>query len=160
MTGKTLKPSYIICNTCHSNDVMWKPVSTWECKNKDLNRMRLIPWFLDSLILGTWHAGCESVHNNQRNYILSCPGTRNELCKCSDSNFLLLLLFFVPKSIHKSICFISRRFAEAWSSFTKSHLWSATWFISPEISTGMKMPCKDSSISTPASSMVHNFYFP
>lgn len=124
-------------------------------QNKVLNRTRLRCCFPD---FGEWHVDCESIHSNQRNYILSSPGTRSELCKCLVSNFFLLL--FVPKYSHKSICFISRRFAETWSNSTKSHLWCTMWFRNPEISTGMKMPCKDSTISTPASSMMQNFYFP
>lgn len=62
--------------------------------------------------------------------------------------FQFFLLLFMPNTAHKSICFLSRRFSQAWSSFTKSHLCCAIQFINPELSFGMKTPFKNSVIST------------
>lgn len=71
-----------------------------------------------------------------------------------------LFFLFMPNTIHKSICFLSRRFAEAWSSFTKSHLWRVMQFINPELSFGMKTPFKDSIISTLTGLLICRFFFP
>lgn len=103
------------------------------------------------------NAGCVSVCSNQSNHILSHPGTRSSWVNFA-SVWIQIFFLFMPNTIHKSICFLSRRFAEAWSSFTKSHLCCAMQLINPELSFGMKTPFKVSVISTLTGLLICKFF--
>lgn len=109
------------------------------------------------LISRRWDAGCEIVLSSPSNHILPGPGTRISWTKFI-SVWIQIIFLFMPKITHKSLCFLSRKFTEVWSSCTKSHLWCAMQFVI-EISTSMKTPCKNSTIPTLASLMISNFPF-
>lgn len=110
------------------------------------------------LISRRWDAGCEIVFSSPSNHILPGPGTRSSWTK-SITVWIQIIFLFMPKIIHKSLCFLSRKFTEAWSSCTKSHLWCAMQFVI-EISTSMKTPCKNSTIPNLVSLMIPKFSFP
>lgn len=141
MTGTILKPSYIIYHT--SGTLMWKPLSTRGC---DTNIGMGQSWGVVSLIPRRWmqvvwvHAAIKAITS----FPIQELGAREWTLQVFGFRFFL----FMPNTIHKSICFLSRRFAEAWSSFTKSHLCCAMQLINPELSFVMKTPFKVSVIST------------
>lgn len=156
MTGTILKPSYIIHHAYGTLMLLCENLWAHGDAAQSVKRDRAEVLFL-------WFQGDDKqvveVYTAMK-VITSFPIQELGAHEWTLQVFGFRFFLFMPKSIQKSICFLSRRFAEAWSNFTKSHLWCALRFINPEISTGMKTPCKDSTIPTPASLLIHRFSFP